>query len=96
MPGSGSGSAAVSTEHPSGPAGSHPSTAPDVPPAGLLEDLLEQASHPGVKGRAAVPVRGAVTGARPLLSAVLLLVGAAVGGAVGYACWRLSLRLRRR
>jgi hypothetical protein len=49
-----------------------------------------------VKGRAAVPVRGAVTGARPLLSAGLLLVGAAVGGGVGYACWRTTQRLRPR
>jgi hypothetical protein len=72
-----------------------PGTHRDGPPAGLLEDLLEQASHPGVKGRAAVPVRGAVTGARPLLSVLLLLSGAAVGGAVGWACWRASLRLRR-
>jgi hypothetical protein len=64
------------------------------PPAGLLEELLEQASHPGVKGRAAVPVRGAVTGARPLLSAALLVGGAAVGGGVGYACWRTTQRLR--
>ena len=90
----------MSTEHPSGhpssQPSSHPSAGADGPPAGLLEDLLAQASHPGVKGRAAVPVRGAVTGARPLLSAVLLLAGAAVGGAVGYACWRASLRLRRR
>ena len=67
---------------------------PDGPPAGLLEELLEQASHPGVKGRAAVPVRGAVTGARPLLSALLLLAGAAVGGGLGYACWRVGQRLR--
>jgi hypothetical protein len=67
---------------------------PDSHPAGLLEDLLEQASHPGVKGRAAVPVRGAVTGARPLLSAALLVGGAAVGGGVGYACWRTTQRLR--
>ena len=73
-----------------------PSSHPDGPPAGLLEDLLEQASHPGVKARAAVPVRGAVTGARPLLSVVLLLSGAAVGGAVGYACWRASLLVRGR
>ena len=69
---------------------------PESPPAGLLEDLLEQASHPGVKGRAAVPVRGAVTGARPLLSAGLLLVGAAVGGGLGYACWRVTQWLRTR
>jgi hypothetical protein len=66
------------------------------PPAGLLEDLLAQASHPGVKGRAAVPVRGAVTGARPLLSAALLLAGAAVGGLLGFATWRTTQRLRTR
>jgi hypothetical protein len=48
-----------------------------------------------MKGRAAVPVRGAVTGARPLLSVLLLLTGASVGGAAGYACWRVSQRLRR-
>ena len=64
------------------------------PPPGLLEDLLEQASHPGVKGRAAVPARGAVAGARPLLSALLLLAGAAVGGGIGYGCWRVGQRLR--
>lgn len=64
------------------------------PPDGLLDELLERASHPGVKARAAVPVRGAVTGARPLLSALLLLAGAGVGGALGYACWRTSVRLR--
>ena len=68
--------------------------APGRPPEGLLEELLEQASHPGVKGRAAVPVRGAVTGARPLLSALLLLAGAAVGGSLGYVCWRATQRLR--
>ena len=67
---------------------------PDGPPAGLLEELLEQASHPSVKGRAAVPVRGAVTGARPLLSALLLVVGVVVGGGLGYACWRAGQRLR--
>jgi hypothetical protein len=66
------------------------------PPAGLLEDLLEQASHPGVAGRAAVPVRGAVTGARPLLSALLLLAGAALGGGLGYTCWRVTSWLRTR
>jgi hypothetical protein len=71
----------------------HPAT---QPPAGLLEDLLAQASHPGVKGRAAVPVRGAVTGARPVLSAALLLAGATVGGVLGLAAWRTTQRLRTR
>jgi len=78
----------MSAEHPGS------GSAPGQPPAGLLEDLLELASHPGMKGRAAVPVRGAVTGARPLLSAALLLAGAGTGAAVGYACWRTTQRLR--
>lgn len=61
---------------------------PDEPPAGLLDALLEQADHPGVRGRAAVPARGAVSGARPGLSIALLVVGAAAGTAAGYAGWR--------
>ena len=80
----------MSAEHPASGAST------TQPPDGLLEDLLAQASHPGVKGRAAVPVRGAVTGARPLLSALLLLAGAAVGGGLGYACWRVTSWLRSR
>ena len=61
---------------------------PDAPPAGLLDALLAQAEHPGVRGRAAVPARGAVSGARPGLSIALLVVGAAAGTAAGYAGWR--------
>lgn len=68
----------------------------EPPPAGLLDDLLAQAAHPGVKGRAAVPVRGAVSGARPALSVALLLAGAAAGTGVGYAGWRGVRRLRGR
>ena len=68
----------------------------EEPPAGLLEDLLEQAARPGVKGRAAVPARGAVSGARPALSVALLVAGAAAGTGVGYAGWRGVRRLRRR
>ena len=58
------------------------------PPPGLLESLLESAEHPGLRGRAAVPARGAVSGARPALSVALLLVAAAAGTAAGYAGWR--------
>jgi hypothetical protein len=58
------------------------------PPAGLLDTLLEQAQHPGVRGRAAIPARGAVSGARPSLSVALLVVAAAAGTALGYASWR--------
>jgi hypothetical protein len=72
-------------------------TAPaEAPPDGLLEELLSQAARPGVKGRAAVPVRGAVSGARPALSVALLVAGAAAGTGVGYAGWRGVQRLRRR
>lgn len=67
----------------------------EAPPAGLLDALLAQAADPGVKGRAAVPARGAVSGARPALSAALLLAGAAAGTGVGYAGWRGLRRLRR-
>ena len=61
---------------------------PAAPPPGLLDTLLESAEHPGVRGRAAVPVRGAVSGARPGLSVALLLIAAAAGTAAGYAGWR--------
>jgi len=71
-------------------------TPTDAPPAGLLESLLAEAEHPGVRGRAAVPVRGAVSGARPALSVALLVVGAAAGTAAGYASWRGARALRRR
>ena len=61
---------------------------PGSPPEGLLDTLLQQAEHPGLRGRAAVPARGAVSGARPALSVVLLVVAATVGSAAGYAAWR--------
>lgn len=62
----------------------------EAPPEGLLDTLLEQAQRPGVRGRAAVPARGAVSGARPALSVVLLMMGAAAGTAAGYASWRAA------
>lgn len=68
----------------------------EVPPEGLLETLLQQAEHPGVRGRAAVPARGAVSGARPGLSVALLVVGAAAGTAAGYATWRGARAVRGR
>jgi hypothetical protein len=66
------------------------------PPEGLLEALLEQAGQPGVRGRAAIPARGAVSGARPALSVALLVAGAAAGTAVGFAGWRGARALRSR
>ena len=68
----------------------------EAPPEGLLDTLLQQAERPGVRGRAAVPARGAVSGARPALSVALLVVGAAVGTAAGYATWRTARLLLAR
>lgn len=67
-----------------------------APPEGLLDALLDQAAHPGVKGRVAVPARGAVSGARPALSVALLVAGAAAGTGLGYASWRGARAARRR
>lgn len=72
------------------------STPAEPPPAGLLDELLAQAAKPGAKGRAAVPARGAVSGARPALSVALLVAGAAAGTGIGYAGWRGARRLRGR
>lgn len=68
----------------------------EAPPDGLLDELLAQAARPGVKGRAAVPARGAVSGARPALSVALLVAGAAAGTGVGYGALRGVRRLRKR
>lgn len=68
----------------------------EAPPEGLLSSLLDQAAHPGVKGRVAVPTRGAVSGARPALSVALLVAGAAAGTGIGYAGWRGARAARRR
>lgn len=68
----------------------------DTPPEGLLDTLLDQARHPDLRARAAVPARGAVSGARPALSAALLVAGAAAGTAVGYAGWRGARAVRAR
>lgn len=71
-------------------------TAPAAPPPGLLEDLLARAESPGVRERAAVPVRGAVSGARPGLSVAFLTVGAAASTGLGYGLWRGVRAVRRR
>ena len=67
------------------------------PPPGLLEDLLHRARGGNLRERAAVPARGAVSGARPALSVAFLTVGAAASTGVGYglyrgARWALSKR----
>lgn len=67
-----------------------------APPDDLLGRLLAQADRPGLRGRAAGPARGALSGARPGLSAVFLVAGAAVGTAAGYATWRGAKAVKRR
>ena len=62
--------------------------APPAPPPGLLDDLLARAGGRGLRERAAVPARGAVSGARPGMSVAFLTVGAVASTGVGYAAWR--------
>jgi anti-sigma factor ChrR (cupin superfamily) len=69
---------------------------PPEPPAGLLDDLLARADQRGVRERAAVPARGAVSGARPGLSVAFLTVGAAASTGVGYGLYRGVRALRHR
>ena len=67
------------------------------PPPGLLDDLLHRARGGSLRERAAVPARGAISGARPAMSVAFLTVGAAASTGVGYAAykgirWALSKR----
>jgi anti-sigma factor RsiW len=64
----------------------------EAPPDGLLESLLAQSSSP----RGAAPLRGAVSGAKPVLSVALLVAGAAAGAGAGYASWLSAKNVRRR
>jgi len=64
----------------------------DTPPDGLLEALLEQADSP----RGAAQLRGAVSGAKPVYSAALLIAGAVAGAGAGYASWMSAKHVRRR
>ncbi len=63
-----------------------------APPEGLLDTLLAQSSSP----RAVVPMRGAVSGARPALSVALLAAGAAAGTGLGWASWASARYIRHR
>jgi anti-sigma factor RsiW len=65
-----------------------------APPAGLLDQLLENAANPGVVERAAVFGRGAVSGSRPSVVAAGVGVGAMAAGGLGLLAWR-ALRSRR-
>jgi predicted anti-sigma-YlaC factor YlaD len=57
-------------------------------PDDLLDAILAKAQSPGLRERAAVPARGAVSGARPALSVAFLVAAALVGTALGMAIWR--------
>jgi predicted anti-sigma-YlaC factor YlaD len=70
--------------------------APPAPPPGLLDDLLARADQRGIRERAAVPARGAVSGARPGLSVAFLTVGAAASTGIGYGLWRGARAVRNR
>ncbi len=63
---------------------------PPAPPPGLLDGLLDTAAHPGLRERAAVPARGAVSGARPGLSLTFLTVGALASTGSGWATLRAA------
>ena len=67
-------------------------TTEDAPPDGLLESLLENTASP----RGAAQLRGAVSGAKPVYSAALLLAGAVAGAGAGYASWLSAKHLRAR
>ncbi|MCU1601557.1 MAG: zf-HC2 protein [Frankiales bacterium] len=67
-------------------------TTDDTPPDGLLESLLQHADSP----RGAAPLRGAVSGAKPVYSAALLLAGAASAAGAGYASWLSAKHVRAR
>jgi predicted anti-sigma-YlaC factor YlaD len=69
---------------------------PPEPPPGLLDDLLARADHRNVRERAAVPARGALSGARPGLSVAFLTVGAAASTGIGYGLYRGIRALRSR
>lgn len=66
------------------------------PPPGLLDDLLARADQQSVRERAAVPARGAISGARPGLSVAFLTVGAAASTGIGYGLYRGAKALRGR
>lgn len=69
-----------------------------TPPAGLLDALLAQANphKRGLRVRAAVPARGALSGAKPRLSVALIAVGTVAGTGLGWATWQGARAARRR
>lgn len=70
--------------------GSEADAAMPAPPDDLLDSILARAQSPGLRERAAVPARGAVSGERPGLSIAFLLAAALIGTGLGMALWRLG------
>lgn len=69
----------------------------DTPPEGLLEDLLATTENArGLRTRIAGPARGAVSGARPQLTAAVIVTGALAGTGVGWATINGVRKLRKR
>ncbi|MCA1824204.1 MAG: anti-sigma factor [Mycobacteriales bacterium] len=67
---------------------------PVAPPPALLDSLLDRVSAPGVRERAAVLGRGAISGARPKVVAAGAGIGALAAAGLGFAAWRV-VRARR-
>jgi len=65
---------------------------PATPPAGLLDQLLDNAANPGLAERAASVGRAAATDSRPKV--VAAGIGAVAAGGIGLLAWR-ALRSRR-
>jgi anti-sigma factor RsiW len=65
-----------------------------APPAGLLESIVDRASAPTVREKAAVLGRGAVSGTRPKVIAAGAGIGAVATVGAGLLAWR-ALRARR-
>lgn len=68
---------------------------PDVP-EGLLEDVLSASELTGVRGKLVGPARGAVSGAKPQLTAAVIVTGALAGTGVAWGTVRGVRKIRKR
>lgn len=67
-----------------------------APPPELLASILAQVDEPGMRARAAAPLRGAVSGARPGLSVGFGIGTLALVGLAAWAGWRIGTAIARR
>lgn len=72
--------------------GGEASEAETEPPGDLLDTILERVNDPGLRARVAAPARGAVSGARPELSAAALVATLLLV----YLAWRVGRALVER